>query len=300
MAALPTASVVVATLGRPDTLARCLEALVSHDHPPLEVLVVDGDEAGSAAEVAERYAGAALPVRYLRSPRGLTRQRNHGLDAAAGEVVVFIDDDARPRPGALRALLVAYEDDVVGATGRVHEPASNRRLGKTSRVRTILTRTGVEGTMTSFGYPRRLVHEDISRDVEFMAGCFMSARTASARQVRFDERLSGYALAEDEDFGYRLSRSGRVRYVADAIVDHDNSGFSSRDRRAFGRTVVVNRAYLFQKNFTMSKATRAQFFALVLGLAAHRLLNADPGGALGVLAGAREARASWRTGVWEV
>lgn len=300
MAALPSASVVVATLRRPDTLARCLDALVTHDHPALEVIVVDGDEAGSAAEVVERFAGSSVPVRYIQSPRGLTRQRNRGIDAASGDVVVFIDDDARPRPGALQSLLAAYDDDVAGATGRVYEPASNRRMGKTSRVRTLLTRTGEEGTMTPFGYPRRLVHEDVSRDVEFMAGCFMSARAAAARDVRFDERLSGYALAEDEDFGYRLSRLGRVRYVADATVDHDNSGFSTRDRRAFGRTVVVNRAYLFQKNFAMTRVTRAQFFALVLGLATHRLLNADPRGAVGVLVGAREARASWRTGVWEV
>lgn len=291
---------MVATLGRPDTLARCLESLLSHDHLPSEVLVVDGDEAGSGAAVVDALAGSSVPVRYLKSPRGLTRQRNRGLDVACGDVVVFIDDDARLRPGALRALLAAYDDGAVGATGRVHEPASNRRLGKSSRLRTLLTATGGEGTMTKFGYPRRLVHEEVSRDVEFMAGCFMSALTAAAREVRFDERLSGYALAEDEDFGYRLSRRGRVRYVADATVDHDNSGFSNRDRRGFGRTVVVNRAYLLQKNFRLTTVTRVQFFALVAGLAAHRLINADPTGALGVLTGAREARTSWRTGLWEV
>lgn len=291
----------MATLQRPDTLARCLEAVLAHDYQALEVIVVDGDAATSAEPLVRALQGNPVPVRHLASARGLTRQRNCGLDAAVGEVVVFLDDDARLRPGALRALLEAYADPtVIGATGRVHEPASNRRLGKASRVRMILGGDRREGTMTRFGYPRRLVHEDVSRDVEFMAGCFMSARRDAACDVRFDERLSGYGLAEDEDFGYRLSRRGRVRYVAEAAVDHDNSGFATRDQRVFGRTVVVNRAYLFQKNFAVNAITRAQFYCLVLALAAHRLINLDPRGARGVLSGAREARASWRTGVWEV
>jgi GT2 family glycosyltransferase len=295
----PTATVVIATLRRPDVVSTCLDAILAHDHRPLEVLVVDGDPERSAEPVAHARAAGAVPVRYLSSPPGLTRQRNAGLDAATGDVVVFIDDDARPRPGALARLLSEYGDPtVVGATGRVLEPASNRRLGKESRLRQLLP--GAEGTMTRFGYPRRLVHADVSRDVEFMAGCFMSARTALAREVRFDERLSGYGLAEDEDFGYRLSRRGRVRYVADAEVDHDNSGFGTRDRQGFGRTVVVNRAYLFQKSFRTTPLAKAQFCLLVAALAGHRLANRDLLGARGVVAGAREARESWRTGRWQV
>lgn len=291
---------VVATLGRPDVLARCLDSLLAHELAPHEIIVVDGDSERSAEPVVLSRQGTAVPVRYLTSPRGLTRQRNRGVDAAQSQVVVFLDDDARLRSGALSELLGAYADpSVVGATGRVHEPASNRRLGKSSRLRLLLGASR-EGTMTSFGYPRRLVHEDVSRDVEFMAGCFMSARTELAQTVRFDERLSGYGLAEDEDFGYRLSRKGRVRYVAEASVDHDNSGFGTRDQRAFGRTVVVNRAYLLQKNFSVTARTRSAFWLLVLALAAHRLANADPTGARGVLQGAREARASWRTGEWRV
>ena len=45
-----------------------------------------------------------------------------------------------------------------------------------------------------------------------MPGCFMSARREAA-SVRFDEKLGAYALAEDEDFSYRLSRRGRLVYL---------------------------------------------------------------------------------------
>jgi GT2 family glycosyltransferase len=297
----PSCSVVIATLGARASLQRAIDAAASSTARPAEILVVDGDP-GAAASAAVRDADpAGVPVRHLRAPRGLTRQRNVGLDAAVADVVVFVDDDARLRVDALAHLLAAYDDpSVVAATGRVVEPSSNRVAGKSSRVRRALFGRAREGRMTRFGYPRRLVDEVADRDVEFMAGCFMSVRADVGRAVRFDERLSGYALAEDEDFGYRVSRVGRVRYVGGAVVDHDNAGFGQRDRREFGRAVVVNRAYLFSKNFAQTPAARLQFVLLVPILIAHRAINRDWRGMLGLAQGARAAARMRRTGAWEV
>lgn len=286
--ATPTVSVVIATLGRPEPLDRALDSLAASEVRPDEVLVVDGDEGhgpdhGAEAVVA-RWAGGPIDVRYLPAPRGLTRQRNTGLDAARGDVVLYLDDDARVRPDTLRRVLLAYrEPDVVGVTGRVVEPHSNRVGGKDSRVRALLRGRGRDGTFTAAGYPRRLIDETATVDIEFMQGCFMSARTPLAREVRFDERLTGYGLAEDEDFAYRLSRRGRVRYLGDAVVDHDNAGFGGRDRRLFGHQVVRNRSYLFEKNFPQTWRTRLQFRLLLGVLVAHRLLNRDVPGARGLV-----------------
>ena len=281
---LPSVSVVVATLGRPTPLTRVLASLAQQTPAPLEVLVVDGDEKRSALPVVDGAARDGLPVRHLPAPRGLTRQRNAGLDAARGDIVLFLDDDARATPGVLSAVQRAYADPaVVGVTGRTVEPASNRVGGKTSQLRRLLPGGGRDGDFTRFGYPRRLRDEQLTQDVEFMAGCFMSARTTVARSVRFDEHLAGYALAEDEDFSYRLSRRGRIRYLGDVVVLHDNGGFGSRDRRRFGHQVVDNRAYLFAKNFPQTPVARVQFWVLMGVLVVHRLVNADVQGARGLV-----------------
>lgn len=280
-------TVVIATLGRPEPLERALDSLAASELRPDEVLVVDGDENRGAEPVVTRRQGGPLAVRHVPAPRGLTRQRNVGLDASRGDVVLFLDDDARVRPETLGLLMAAYRDaDVVGATGRVVEPASNRVGGKSSRVRALLRGRGRDGTFTAAGYPRRLVDESVTTDIEFMQGAFMSARTALAREVRFDERLSGYGLAEDEDFSCRLARRGRVRYLGDAAVDHDNAGFHGKDRRAFGHQVVRNRRYLFEKNFPQTRSARARFTLLLGVLVAHRLLNRDVAGARGLVEGA--------------
>lgn len=290
---LPRLSVVVATLRRPARLEQALRSLQASTLAPHEVVVVDGDDARSAAPVVDRLAGqCAFPVLHLPAPRGGTVQRNLGTAAATGDVVVYLDDDARVTPDALALLARAFHDEgVVGAAGRVVEPASNAVGGKTSRVRGLLAGGGRDGTFTRFGYPRRLRREDLDHDVEFMQGCFMAARTGLARSVGFDENLAEYSLAEDEDFSYRLSRHGRLRYLADAVVHHDNAGFGSRDRRAFGRLVVRNRTYLFRKNFAQTPLSRLQFRLLLVLLVVHRLANRDVEGARGIVeAVARPAR----------
>jgi GT2 family glycosyltransferase len=286
-------SLAIATKGRPDDLRETLAALARCDPPPAELVVVDGDEGRSAEPVVAQFAGAAdgLPVRYLHSAPGLTRQRNVALDAVSGDVVAFVDDDVALAPDAFARLAQAYDDRaVVGATGRVHEPQGRRFGNSRSRVRSLLF-GGAEGTMTRFGYPRRLQDLDRARDVEFMPGCLMSARTDVARDLRFDERLAGYGLAEDEDFSYRLSRRGRVRFEPAVHVDHKNTGGSGSAGRDFNRAVVVNRAYLFRKNFRRTPLARVQFALLVLVLAAHRAVNREWEGLRGLAEGAIEA---WR------
>jgi GT2 family glycosyltransferase len=148
---------------------------------------------------------------------------------------------------------------------------------------------GADGQFTRYGYPRRLTQVDRDQDVEFMQGCFMAARLDVARTVGFDESMPGYALAEDEDFSYRLSRHGRLRYLAGAVVHHDSGGFQSRDRRAFGRLVVSRRAYLVRKNFDPTLRTWLGFSGLVLVFIAHRLVNRDFLGAVGLLEGSVDA-----------
>jgi GT2 family glycosyltransferase len=286
-------SVVIPTLERHDVLRRTLRALIDSDPPPDEVILVDAAPDQTARNVV-RSLGHEPDRRpqliHVPSEMGLTIQRNHGIDKARGEVVVFLDDDVTFPPDVFAQLAAAYVDPaVVGVTGQVVEPDSRRVGAPGSGLRDWLLGRGREGEFTGFGYPRYIRHVDIARDVEYMLGCFMSARRQAAKEVRFDEAMRGYALGEDEDFSYRLSRLGRIRYVPDLVVHHHKLGFVSKDPRVFNKLVVRNRTYLFRKNFSRSRKARAQF-ALFLGvLLAHRLLNREWRGARGLLEGMAEA-----------
>jgi glycosyltransferase involved in cell wall biosynthesis len=282
-------SVVIPTMRREAILAATLDSLRRCDPAPDEVIVIDADSEGSSLPVVTEFDQEVDPaVRYIRSTASLTLQRNLGIEDASGDVIVFLDDDVDIEPDLFARLDEAYGDpEVVGATGRIVEPESGRRGGPRSALRRLLPGGGREGTFTRYGYPRYLGDVDSPADVEFMQGSFMSARRELAAQVRFDEQLGGYALAEDEDFSYRLSRLGRIRYLPEIVVHHRKLGFGSQDARRFGQLVVENRAYLFRKNFPQTRLARAQFGLLVLALVGHRIVNGELRGALGLLEGAR-------------
>jgi len=296
---------IIATKGRPDVLGPALDSSLATLPMGSELIVVDGDSARSAepvvrelAERAARNGRDPATVRYLTSPPGLTIQRNRGIDAANGEVVLLTDDDCTLEPGIFEALASGYADDsLVGATGRVIQP-KEERIGSNqySRLRRLALGGGLQGTMTSFGFRRPIVDVDREHDLEFMPGPFMSARRAAASAVRFDERLTGYALGEDDDFSFRLSRTGTIRYLPDATVHHREIGQPAFDQRMFNRNLVINRAYLRRKNFGHGLRSRLGFAALLALFCFHRIINREWGALRGLLEGFMELRRSGHAG----
>lgn len=287
-------SIVIPTMKRPEVLRETLASVIECDPPAHEVIIIDADPHESARGVVDELAArdGSPRFRYLRSVPSLTRQRNLGIDEAEGDVVVFLDDDVVVPTLLFVRLDEAYADsDVVGATGQVVEEADQRIGNPRSRIRRLLFGRG-QGRFTPFGYPRYVIDVHAAHDVEYMLGCFMTARREAAARVRFDETLGGYALCEDDDFSYRLSRRGRIRYIPNLVVLHHKFGFSaSKDTRAFGRLVVRNRAYLFRKNFPQTFRARLGFAGLLTMLVVHRLLNRQWDGARGLLEGMLEL---WR------
>jgi GT2 family glycosyltransferase len=283
---------VIATKARPESLRIALESSVAALSPQDEVIVVDGDPECSGRPIAEgcqaHHPGAR--VRYVSSAPGLPLQRNVGIDAGEGEVVVFTDDDCTFAPTFFDDVLAVYRDPtLVGVTGFIREPSAPRFGSDThSRLRWLLLGGGREGTMTSFGFRRPIVRIEQARDVEYMPGPLMTARRQIAAEVRFDERLAGYALGEDDDFSYRLSRRGRVRYDPSVVVDHNEIGFRTMDLRARDRQQIINRTYLYRKNFRGSLRGRVGFLALIGMLFVHRVLNREWNGVRGLVDGLRE------------
>src|SRR5882724_11393662 len=93
-------SVVVPTYNRRDRLARVLAALERQNTPAsqFEVVVVDdGSTDGTSDWLASFKCSYALQ-RVQLTNGGPARARNVGVERAAGEIVLFIDDDVEPTP----------------------------------------------------------------------------------------------------------------------------------------------------------------------------------------------------------
>jgi GT2 family glycosyltransferase len=279
-------SAVIPTKARPEPLRAALASAAAAASAADEVLVVDGDPERSALPVVEeiRARHPQARLRHVPSDPGLPLQRNVGIDAAEGEIVAFFDDDVTFPPTLFDGIAAAFADPaVVGVTGRVVENELPRiGSGQHSRLRRLLLGGGRQGTMTSFGSRRPIVDVDEPHDVEFMEGPFMTARRDVAASVRLDETLIGYALGEDDDYSYRVSLRGRVRYVPELAIEHHEIGFKSMDLRRRDRFQIINRTYLFRKNFARTRRSRAAYAGLVAMMFVHRAVNREWDGLRGL------------------
>ncbi len=107
-----TWSVVICTRNRTADLRRCLDSLRAITTPKGEIIVVDNAPSDDAtAQLAAQY-----PVRYLREDRvGLNWARSHGARAAAGDIVIFTDDDVVVDQGWVEAMLEPFSHPRVAA-----------------------------------------------------------------------------------------------------------------------------------------------------------------------------------------
>jgi glycosyltransferase involved in cell wall biosynthesis/GT2 family glycosyltransferase len=110
-------SVVINTYNRGKSLRTTLGALRYQTHDAFEVVVVKGPCTDDTDAVLREFAGMVRVAECAEVH--LSKSRNLGIDAASGEVVAFIDDDAIPEPAWLAELVAAYDAEHVGGAGGV-------------------------------------------------------------------------------------------------------------------------------------------------------------------------------------
>jgi glycosyltransferase involved in cell wall biosynthesis len=91
--------------------------------PPWQVIVVVDQNPALYDLLAAEYPDHEVISNKFET--GLPGARNTGIEQAAGDVVVFIDDDARAQPQWLKTLLASYHDASVLGVGGVVLPDSS-------------------------------------------------------------------------------------------------------------------------------------------------------------------------------
>jgi glycosyltransferase involved in cell wall biosynthesis len=87
----PTVSVIIPTFNRAALLREALESVFVQSYTDYEVIVVDDGSTDETPQMIEEYGDR---VRYLwQENRGAAEARNHGVSAARGEWVAFLDSD---------------------------------------------------------------------------------------------------------------------------------------------------------------------------------------------------------------
>jgi GT2 family glycosyltransferase len=245
----PSVSVVIPTIDRPDALRACLEAVLAQPLPRFEVIVVDNAPGESGArEVVAALDPGTHTLRYDPQPqRGASRARNRGLKRASGEIVAFLDGDARPDPTWLPALVAAMATPLDGAAMPTCATGPILPDDLVTEPQAWLEEWGGFAK----GFERRVYdrgrHTSGSPLYPFAAGTFgsganMAFRTAAFRRLGgFDTALGpGTPARGGEDlaaFVSVITSGGSIVYAPDAIVWHAHHDTEDRFRstiRAYG------------------------------------------------------------------
>lgn len=201
--ATPYVSVVIPTYNRLQNLKRVLAGLQHQNYPldQFEIIVVsDGSSDGTNAYLETLQTPLHL-VSIIQVNQGPAATRNHGWQRAAGEFILFVDDDVVPTPTLIVEHMqthAAHTDDIV-VLGPMLTPDDFEMLPWVRWEQAMLLKQ----------------YNDMT------AGCwqptarqFYSGNTSLAR--RFLEQSGGFdstfRRAEDVELAYRLAQQG-LRFV---------------------------------------------------------------------------------------
>jgi GT2 family glycosyltransferase len=250
-------AVVIPTRNRPEQLARCLGALAAaREQLPCPVYVGDSSTTPELRAAVDTVCAEHDGVHVRRHALdGYAAARNHVTRACDGaELLISVDDDVYVEPGALAALVAAYDANadapwrfVAGTVRWPHgwsEPVHMRPIGYGREVR-----AGEEGDFVVSAlllYPREL-----------------------AERLPWPEAISS---SEDRFAGYLWRGAGaRMVFAPEARATHDeHTGGNSLDVAHMADHVYAN---LFDAAYAHPRPARVLSYELLgvaFGLKQHR------------------------------
>jgi GT2 family glycosyltransferase len=228
-------SIVVPVHDRAHLTERCLELVFADLAEDCEVVVVDD---ASSDGTPALLAGYGERIRFLRLEEnvGFATACNRGAAAAAGERLLFLNNDTEPRPGwlaALRRYAGAHpRAAVVGAkllypTGTVQH--AGVVFGQDGYPHHLYA--GLPADHPAVSHPRRLQ--------AVTAACMLVDRRAFEQAAGFDAGF--HNSLEDVDLCLRIGAAGgEIHYCDEATVVHLESASRGRQDR-FERSLALYR-----------------------------------------------------------
>ncbi len=122
---LPFISVVIPTYNRSALLAKGIASLQVQDYNKCryEIVVVDNASTDHTKQVVDQFMSSNLPIiRYIYEPKaGSNYARNTGASCTKGDILAFIDDDARANSSWLKQISLAFikHKNTVAVSGRI-------------------------------------------------------------------------------------------------------------------------------------------------------------------------------------
>ena len=269
-------SLIICTYMRPQPLFRLLQSVQLQSMYPDEILIIDGSSNAETKTVLKENQFAN--VHYFLIPpehRGLTRQRNYGIERVGDEVevVCFLDDDTVLEQDYFEQLLKTYEihPEALGVGGYIINESTCEFVGEQYQPklddyyfegwkrkdgsRFILRKKLGLDSDCSPGYSSLYSHgrsvgflppSGKIYPVEMLMGGVSSFRKHVFNSLQFSTYFEGYGLYEDADFTLRVSKIGKLYINTAAKLNHYHATTGRPNQYQYGKMVVRNGWYVWR------------------------------------------------------
>ena len=274
-------SVVIPTYNRAEDIKKTIDSFKKVILRLNEVLIIDQSKNDEVERLIKSMKDGKIKYFHIDVP-SLTKARNFGIKnlSKKSSIVVFLDDDVTLDKDYFNEILKIFNKfpDALGVGGYYLPPEKK----KTNLVETALRRLFLiehlelnnTRVLSSYGntYPSRLTKTIKS---QWIPGFNMAFKIGTFDEFSFDENLSGYALAEDFDFSYRIYKKhpGALFISPDAKLVHRASIVERHPTEKASYMNQTHHFYLNFKNFNSSLREKLTFFWVIFGISLLRTIQ---------------------------
>ena len=261
---------------RPKPLLELLRSVATQTQYPDEILIIDGSTDDKTKIVLEENIFKNLKYFIVpKESRGLTKQRNYGIERVGSEtnVVCFLDDDTVLETTYFELLLKTYKTfpEALGVGGYIIDETKcefvdynykpkidefyfdgwkrkdssrfvlRKKLGLDSNCPPGYSSLYSHGRSIGFLPPSGKTYE-----VEMLMGGVSSFRKEVFETLQFSTYFEGYGLYEDADFTLRVAKVGKLYLNTAARLYHYHDASGRPNQYQYGKMVVRNGWYVWR------------------------------------------------------
>lgn len=289
---------------RPKSLLQLLQSVQGQSLYPDEILVIDGSLNAETQQIL--IENPFKNLRYFQvSPehRGLTKQRNYGMERVSDEIeiVCFLDDDIVLEADYFAQLIQTYTaySEALGVGGLINNETQWEWVGedyipqinelyfdgwkrKDGSRFVLRKKLGLDsdcppGYSSLFSHGRSvgfLPPSGKTYEVEMMMGGVASYRKTVFETLQFSSYFEGYGLYEDADFSLRVSKVGKLYLNTAARLSHFHAASGRPNQYQYGMMVVRNGWYVWRvKNPNPKLKDRFKWHTITILLTFIRFSN---------------------------
>lgn len=198
-------------MNRSDTLKDTLDSFLNGDVIPSQIVIVDqsnDENAKKTKDVCDKYSDLVqIKYVYQKVPSS-TKARNNAYSYASEDIIVFSDDDVLVHKDTLKNIITVMQRSEIAMIAGIDDNnlSSSTNIGYLLGTKSFINRKIGHITLSMLGrYPDNIKGEV---ETQWAMGYFFVVRKSLLEKwnIRWDEKLAGYAYAEDLDFSFSYSK----------------------------------------------------------------------------------------------